>query len=195
MLQGNSAEIRRPTPAARQWMEEIVDKTNLARTNVGEWSGQHKSLRDVTVATYQVLTWADPSVPKDADLFDRHPNLALLDAQDWGLVIYDEVHLLPAPVFRATARIQAIRRLGLTATLIREDGREGDVFSLIGPKRFDAPWKELEALGWIAPAICTEVRVDLSEDRRMTYAVADPRQRHRVAATSPEMSRDNEFSL
>lgn len=172
--------------AARQWIEELVDKTTLDRTHVGEWSGQNKTLRDVTVATYQVLTWADQSVAKDADLLDRHPNLALFDAEEWGLVIYDEVHLLPAPVFRATARIQAVRRLGLTATLIREDGREGDVFSLIGPKRFDAPWKELEALGWIAPAICTEVRVDLSDEHRMTYAMADPRQRHRIAATAAE---------
>jgi DNA excision repair protein ERCC-3 len=172
--------------AARQWIAEILDKTTLERSQVGEWSGQEKDLRDVTVATYQVLTWADPSVPKDAELLDRHPNLALFDEQAWGLVIYDEVHLLPAPVFRATARIQAVRRLGLTATLIREDGREGDVFSLIGPKRFDAPWKELEALGWIAPAVCTEVRVELTDDRRMIYATSEPRQRHRIAATSPE---------
>lgn len=172
--------------AARQWIRELLDKTTLDPSQVGEWSGERKDLRDVTVATYQVLTWADPSVPKEADLLDRHPNLALFDEAGWGLVIYDEVHLLPAPVFRATARIQAVRRLGLTATLIREDGREGDVFSLIGPKRFDAPWKELEALGWIAPAVCTEVRVELSDERRMAYAVAEPRQRHRVAATSPE---------
>jgi DNA excision repair protein ERCC-3 len=172
--------------AARQWIREILDKTTLDPSQVGEWSGQTKDLRDVTVATYQVLTWADPSAAKDADLLERHPNLALFDEEEWGLVVYDEVHLLPAPVFRATARIQAVRRLGLTATLIREDGREGDVFSLIGPKRFDAPWKELEALGWIAPAVCTEVRVELGDERRMAYAVAEPRQRHRVAATSPE---------
>jgi DNA excision repair protein ERCC-3 len=172
--------------AARQWIAEILDKTTLDRSRVGEWSGQDKNLREVTVATYQVLTWSDPAVPQDADLMDRHPNLRLFDDQAWGLVIYDEVHLLPAPVFRATARIQAVRRLGLTATLIREDGREGDVFSLIGPKRFDAPWKELEATGWIAPAVCTEVRVELTEERRMTYATAEPRQRHRIAATSPE---------
>lgn len=172
--------------AARQWIAEILDKTTLDRSQVGEWSGQDKNLRDVTVATYQVLTWSDPSVPADSELMERHPNLALFDEQAWGLVIYDEVHLLPAPVFRAAARIQAVRRLGLTATLIREDGREGDVFSLIGPKRFDAPWKELEASGWIASAVCTEVRVELTEDQRMTYATTEPRQRHRVAATSPE---------
>ena len=113
-----------------------------------------------------------------------HPHLALFDGQQWGLVIYDEVHLLPATVFRATAHIQAVRRLGLTATLVREDGRESDVFSLIGPKRFDAPWRELEAQGWIAPAVCTEIRVGWSEEERMTYAVADPPQRYRLAATS-----------
>jgi DNA excision repair protein ERCC-3 len=172
--------------AARQWIRELADKTTLAPSQVGEWSGQRKELRDVTVATYQVLTWADPAVPPDADLFDRHPNLAMLDAEGWGLVVYDEVHLLPAPVFRATARIQAVRRLGLTATLVREDGQEHDVFSLIGPKRFDAPWKELEGLGWIATAECTEVRVTLGEQRRMEYALAEPRQRYRVAATATE---------
>lgn len=174
------------TSAVRQWITEILDKTTLVESQVGEWSGQRKQLRDVTVTTYQALTYADPSAASDADLLDRHPNLALFDSHDWGLVIYDEVHLLPAPVFRATARIQAVRRLGLTATLIREDGREGDVFSLIGPKRFDVPWKELETLGWIAPAVCTEVRVALGEEQRMAYAMAEPRQRHRVAATSEE---------
>lgn len=174
------------TSAVRQWITEILDKTTLAESQVGEWSGQRKQLREVTVTTYQALTHADPSAAADAGLLERHPNLALFDSHDWGLVIYDEVHLLPAPVFRATARIQAIRRLGLTATLIREDGREGDVFSLIGPKRFDVPWKELETLGWIAPAVCTEVRVTLGDEQRMAYAVAEPRQRHRVAATSEE---------
>lgn len=174
------------TSAVRQWIDEILDKTTLGEPQVGEWSGQRKQLRDVTVTTYQALTHADSTVDADADLLERHPNLALFDSHDWGVVIYDEVHLLPAPVFRATARIQAVRRLGLTATLIREDGREGDVFSLIGPKRFDVPWKELEALGWIAPAVCTEVRVELGDEQRMTYATSEPRQRHRVAATSPE---------
>ena len=136
-------------------------------------------------ATYQVLTWAQPGCAEDADLFERHPHLALFDQQQWGLIVYDEVHLLPAPVFRATARIQAVRRLGLTATLVREDAKEADVFSLIGPKRYDAPWSELEAQGWIAPASCTEIRVELSDDLRMEYAVAEPQQRYRIAATSP----------
>ena len=171
--------------AARQWVREALAKSTLTADMIGEYSGERKDIRPVTVATYQVLTWADPKAPEDADLHTRHPHLALFDSHEWGLVIYDEVHLLPAPVFRATARIQAVRRLGLTATLVREDGREGDVFSLIGPKRYDAPWKELEALGWIAPARCTEVRVELPEEDRMAYAFADGSDRYRVAATHP----------
>ncbi len=172
--------------SARQWIREALEKTTLTESDVGEWSGERKQLRDVTVATYQALTWADPAADAGADLFVRHPNLSLFDQEEWGLIIYDEVHLLPAPVFRAAARIQTIRRLGLTATLIREDGREGDVFSLIGPMRYDVPWSELEALGWIAPAVCIEVRVPMEDERRMAYATAEPRARHRIAATSPE---------
>jgi DNA excision repair protein ERCC-3 len=152
---------------------------------VGEYSGQRKDIKPITIATYQVLTWSDPSTDPDADLFVRHPHLALFDREEWGLVIYDEVHLLPAPVFRATARIQAVRRLGLTATLVREDGKQGDVFSLIGPKRYDAPWKELEAQGWIAPAACTEVRVEMTPEERMAYATVEANLRYRVAATAP----------
>jgi DNA excision repair protein ERCC-3 len=171
--------------AARQWIRELLDKTDVDPSLVGEYSGDRKELRPITVATYQVLTWSDPSVGDDADLFDRHPHLAIFDRAEWGLVIYDEVHLLPAPVFRATARIQAVRRLGLTATLVREDGKQADVFSLIGPKRYDAPWKELEAQGWIAPAACTEVRVEMTAEQRMEYAVADANLRYRVAATTP----------
>ena len=171
--------------SARQWIREIREKTDIDPDLVGEYSGEHKEIRPVTVATYQVLTWAKRGIAKDADIFDRHPNLALFDEHAWGLVIYDEVHLLPAPVFRATARIQSIRRLGLTATLVREDGREPDVFSLIGPKRFDVPWKELEVLGWIAPATCIEIRVHLTDEQRMQYAVAEPEERHRIAATTP----------
>ncbi len=169
----------------RQWIRETLDKTTLSAEQVGEWSSHRKELRPVTFVTYQSLTWSDPKVEGD-DLFERHPHLGLFSQQDWGLVVYDEVHLLPAPVFRATARIQSVRRLGLTATLVREDDREGDIFSLIGPKRYDAPWSDLEALGWIAPATCTEVRVPLSTESRSSYAATPPKQRHRVAATSPE---------
>ena len=169
----------------RQWIAETLDKTTLTAEQVGEWSGHRKELRPLTFVTYQALTWADPGIP-DGDVFDRHPHLSLFSEQDWGLVVYDEVHLLPAPVFRATARIQAVRRLGLTATLVREDNREGDIFSLIGPKRFDAPWSDLEAAGWIAPAVCTEVRVPLTTEHRTAYAMTDTKQRHRVASTAVE---------
>ena len=172
--------------AIRQWMRETLDKTTLSPDDLGEWSGQRKQLRPVTFVTYQSLTWTDPAAAPDVDTFDRHPHLSLFSELGWGLVVYDEVHLLPAPVFRAAARVQAVRRLGLTATLVREDGREGDIFSLIGPKRYDAPWAEIEAAGWIAPAMCTEVRVTMSPDRRAEYATTDPKLRHRVAATTPE---------
>ena len=165
------------TVSARQWKQELLERTTLTEEEIGEYSGARKEIRPVTIATYQVLTLRRKGI---------YPHLDLLDARDWGLVIYDEVHLLPAPIFRMTADLQARRRLGLTATLVREDGREADVFSLIGPKRFDAPWKELEGLGWIAPAECTEVRVTLGEQRRMDYALAEPRQRYRVAATATE---------
>jgi DNA excision repair protein ERCC-3 len=169
----------------RQWIREALDKTTLTDEQVGEWSGRRKQLRPVTFVTYQALTWSDPRAERD-DVFVRHPHLALFGEQDWGLVVYDEVHLLPAPVFRATARIQAVRRLGLTATLVREDEREGDVFSLIGPKRYDAPWTELETQGWIAPATCTEVRIALGPTSRSEYATASARHRHGVAATAAE---------
>ena len=172
--------------AIRQWMRETLDKTTLSPDDLGEWSGQRKQLRPVTFVTYQSLTWTDPAAAPDVDTFERHPHLSLFSELGWGLVVYDEVHLLPAPVFRAAARVQAVRRLGLTATLVREDGREGDIFSLIGPKRYDAPWAEIEAAGWIAPAICTEVRVTMSPDRRAEYATTEPKLRHRVAATTPE---------
>lgn len=172
--------------AVRQWISEALDKTTLTEDDLGEWTGRRKQLRAVTFVTYSSLTWADPSVDRDGPLHERHPNLAVFDNEQWGLAIYDEVHLLPAPVFRATARIQAVRRLGLTATLIREDGREGDVFSLIGPKRYDSPWTDLEAQGWIAPARCVEIRVPMTDDARMAYAITPARQRHRVAATATE---------
>ncbi|HVL98277.1 MAG TPA: DNA repair helicase XPB [Egibacteraceae bacterium] len=170
--------------AARQWIAELRDKTDLDAEAIGEYSGERKQIRPVTVATYQVLTWRNPRAGDDAEVGTAHPHLGLFNAQRWGLVVYDEVHLLPAPVFRATAQIQAVRRLGLTATLVREDGKEPDVFALIGPKRYDAPWRDLESQGWIAPARCTEVRVDLAEDARMRYATAPAQQRYRIAATA-----------
>lgn len=164
--------------AARQWQRELIEKTSLRPEDVGEYSGERKEIRPVTLATYQIMT-------ARARGSHEFPHLDLFTRQDWGLIIYDEVHLLPAPVFRITAEIQSRRRLGLTATLVREDGHEDDVFSLIGPKRFDAPWKELEAQGWIAPAVCTEIRVPMPADLRLDYAAAEPRQQYRVAATNP----------
>ncbi|WP_017178065.1 DNA repair helicase XPB [Actinomyces timonensis] len=162
--------------SARQWKEELIRFTSLTDDEIGEYSGSRKEIRPVTIATYQVLTMKRKGV---------YPHLDLLDARDWGLIVYDEVHLLPAPVFRMTADLQARRRLGLTATLVREDGREDEVFSLIGPKRYDAPWKDLENQGWIAPAVCTEVRLTLDAGERMAYATAEAEDRYRLAATSP----------
>jgi DNA excision repair protein ERCC-3 len=161
------------TVSARQWKDELVRRTSLTPDEIGEYSGSVKEIRPVTIATYQVLTMRRKGA---------YPHLELLDARDWGLVVYDEVHLLPAPIFRMTADLQARRRLGLTATLVREDGREGDVFSLIGPKRYDAPWKDIEAQGWIAPADCVEVRVTLPADERLVYATAEPDERYRIAS-------------
>ncbi len=170
--------------AVRQWRQELLRRTSLGPDQVGEYSGQEKSPRAVTIATYQVLTHRDQR--SDKDRLESYPHLDLLGREDWGLIIYDEVHLLPAPVFRMTAEIQSKRRLGLTATLIREDGREDDVFSLIGPKRYDAPWRELEAAGWIAPAVCVEIRLPMDGEQRMAYAVAEPNERYRLAATLPQ---------
>lgn len=164
------------TVAARQWRDELLARTSLTEDEVGEYSGSRKEIRPVTIATYQVLTTKRRGVYAHLDLFD---------ARDWGLIVYDEVHLLPAPVFRMTADLQARRRLGLTATLVREDGREQDVFSLIGPKRYDAPWKDLEAQGYIAPAECTEIRVSLPDGYRMAYATAEPDERYRLASCAP----------
>ncbi|MEA2589523.1 MAG: excision repair protein [Actinomycetota bacterium] len=162
--------------AARQWKSELLDKTDLTEEQIGEYSGETKTIRPVTIATYQVMTHRRKG---------QFPHLALFQEQNWGLIVYDEVHLLPAPVFRMTADIQSKRRLGLTATLVREDRREDDVFSLIGPKRYDAPWRDLEAQGWIAPAVCTEVRVGVPEYLRFEYATAEGQDRYRVAATNP----------
>ena len=161
------------TVSARQWKEELVRRTSLTEDEIGEYSGTKKEIRPVTIATYQVMTTRRKGV---------YSHLELFDAKDWGLVVYDEVHLLPAPIFRMTADLQARRRIGLTATLVREDGREGDVFSLIGPKRYDAPWKDIEAQGWIAPADCVEVRVTLPEGERLAYATAEPDERYRLAS-------------
>lgn len=168
------------TVSARQWRAELLARTSLTEDEIGEYSGQSKEIKPVTIATYQILT-----VKRGGE----YAHLGVLDALDWGLIVYDEVHLLPAPVFKLTADLQARRRLGLTATLVREDGRESDVFSLIGPKRFDAPWKEIEAQGFIAPAECYEVRIDLDEDERLEYAAAGDRDRYRIAASSPRKIR------
>ncbi|MBR8742565.1 DNA repair helicase XPB [Nocardiopsis sp. MG754419] len=163
------------TVSVHQWKAELLRRTSLTEDEIGEYSGTRKEIRPVTIATYQVMAARRKGV---------YTHLELFDARDWGLVVYDEVHLLPAPIFRMTADLQARRRLGLTATLVREDGREGDVFSLIGPKRYDAPWKDMENQGWIAPADCVEVRVDLTESERLAYATAEPEDRYRFCAST-----------
>ncbi len=168
------------TVSARQWRDELLKRTSLTEDEIGEYSGSRKEIRPVTIATYQVMTTKRKGV---------YAHLELFDARDWGLVLYDEVHLLPAPIFRMTADLQARRRLGLTATLVREDGREGDVFSLIGPKRYDAPWKDIEAQGYIAPADCVEVRVTLPERDRLLYATAEPEERYRLCSTAAEKTK------
>jgi DNA excision repair protein ERCC-3 len=165
------------TVAARQWRAELLDKTNLQDQDIGEYTGHAKEIRPVTLATYQILTYRKR---KGAPF----PHFGLFNEHDWGLIIYDEVHLLPAPVFRITSEIQARRRLGLTATLVREDGKEEDVFALIGPKKYDVPWKDLERQGWIATADCHEIRIPLPDDQRMLYAIADSREKIGIAADS-----------
>ncbi len=164
------------TVSARQWKAELLKRTTLTEEEIGEYSGSLKEIKPVTIATYQILTTKRKN---------EYAHLSLLNANDWGLIVYDEVHLLPAPIFKMTADLQARRRLGLTATLVREDGKEGDVFSLIGPKRFDASWKEIEAQGYIAPAACFEIRIDLPEEERLNYAMSNQEDRYRIAATSP----------
>ncbi len=163
------------TVSGRQWKSELLKRTTLTEDEIGEYSGEKKEIKPVTIATYQVMTTRRKG---------EYVHLELFGARDWGLVVYDEVHLLPAPVFRMTADLQSRRRLGLTATLVREDGREGDVFSLIGPKRYDAPWKDIEAQGYIAPADCTEVRVTMTDAERLTYATAEPEERYKIGATA-----------
>ena len=163
------------TVSGRQWKRELIARTSLTEEEIGEYSGERKEIRPVTIATYQIMTTRRKG---------EYRHLELFDSRDWGLIVYDEVHLLPAPIFRLTADLQSRRRLGLTATLVREDGREGDVFSLIGPKRYDAPWKDIENQGWIAPADCSEVRVTLTDAERMTYATAEAEDKYKIAATA-----------
>ncbi|MDR1803471.1 MAG: DEAD/DEAH box helicase [Treponema sp.] len=178
LLKTNTLILTTNVAAVHQWMEELLDKTHLTSEEIAEYTGDSKSVAPVTVATYQIITWRPD---KAADF----PHFKLFRERPWGLIIYDEVHLLPAPVFRVTAELQAVRRLGLTATLVREDGDEDAVFSLVGPKRYDVPWKDLEGKGWIAGAFCTEIRIDLPEGLKIPYAVAPPREKYRIASENP----------
>jgi DNA excision repair protein ERCC-3 len=178
LLKTNTLILSANVAAVHQWIDELLDKTQLTKDQIAEYSGDSKSVAPVTIATYQILTWRP-------DKGGEFPHFALFRRYPWGLIIYDEVHLLPAPVFRVTAELQAVRRLGLTATLVREDGAEDAVFSLVGPKRYDVPWKDLERKGWIAEALCTEVRLDLPEKLKIPYAVASKREKYRIAAENP----------
>jgi DNA excision repair protein ERCC-3 len=178
IVSANTLILTTNVAAVHQWMDELLDKTELTSDQIGEYTGDRKEIRPVTIATYQILVWR-PDKSQD------FPHFKIFGERKWGLIIYDEVHLLPAPVFRVTAEIQAVRRLGMTATLVREDGRQSDVFSLVGPKRYDVPWKELEAKGWIAEANCYEIRIDLPEELKVSYAVADKRGKFRIASENP----------
>lgn len=175
ILKTNTLIVTTNISAVHQWIDELMDKTNLTRDQIAEYTGESKSIKPVTVATYQILTWRPE---KDGP----YPHFSLFRSNNWGLIIYDEVHMLPAPVFRVAAELQAVRRVGLTATLIREDGCEGHVFSLVGPKRYDVPWKELEKSRWIATAECIEVRIPLEQGKEIEYAVAGNREKHRIAS-------------
>jgi DNA excision repair protein ERCC-3 len=177
-LKTNTLILTANVMSVHQWIDELLDKTTLTKEQIAEFSGSVKSVAPVTVATYQILTWR-----RERD--GEFPHFKLFHARPWGLIIYDEVHLLPAPVFRVTAELQAVRRLGLTATLVREDGAEDAVFSLVGPKRYDVPWKVLEREGWIAEAFCTEIRVSLPENLKIPYAVAEKREKYRLASENP----------
>lgn len=178
LLQTGALIVTTNVAAVHQWIDELLDKTNLTREEIGEYTGDRKEIKPITVATYQILVWR-------ASREEDFPHFELFRSRNWGLIIYDEVHLVPAPMFRVTAEIQAVRRLGLTATLVREDGHEEDVFSLVGPKRYDVPWKELEKKGWIAEANCYEIRLELPQERRVDYAVADKRGKFRIASENP----------
>ncbi len=187
-LQTNTLILTPNTVSVRQWIDEILDKTTLTEDELGEYTGQRKEIKPVTISTYQTMTYRKRGTKKvkgELPSIDHFPHFELFNKRDWGLIIYDEVHLLPAPVFSITAELQARRRLGLTATLVREDGREEDVFSLIGPKKYDVPWKDLERQGWIATAGVVEIRATLPDSYRMEYAMAPARQKYRVAAESP----------
>ncbi len=185
-MQCNTLILSPNTVAVRQWIDELLDKTTLTKDQIGEYSGHRKEIRPVTISTYQTMTYRKRGTKKRGlPMIEEFPHFELFNKRDWGLIIYDEVHLLPAPVFRITAELQARRRLGLTATLVREDGLEEHVFSLIGPKKYDVPWKDLEKQGWIATVEVTEIRIPLPPDLRMEYAVAERRQKYRVAAENP----------
>lgn len=179
MLKTSTLIITTNISAVHQWIDELLDKTNLTADQIAEYSGENKEIKQVTVATYQVLTWRP-------DKEGPYPHFSIFHERPWGLIIYDEVHMLPAPVFRVVAELQAVRRVGLTATLVREDGCEGYVFSLVGPKRYDVPWKELERDHWIASAECIEVRVDLPVSQEIDYAVATAREKHKIASMNPD---------
>lgn len=178
MLKTSTLIITTNITSVHQWIDELVDKTDIPRDMIAEYTGESKTIKPITVATYQILTWRPDKV-------GPYPHFSIFRERPWGLIIYDEVHLLPAPVFRVVAELQAVRRVGLTATLVREDNCQGYVFSLVGPKRYDVPWKELEHTGWIAKAECVEVRLDLSEERELEYAVATAREKHRLASENP----------
>ena len=179
MLKTSTLIITTNISAVHQWIDELLDKTNLTADDISEYTGESKDIKPVTVATYQVLTWRP-------DREGPFPHFSLFHERPWGLIIYDEVHMLPAPVFRVVAELQAVRRVGLTATLVREDGCEGYVFSLVGPKRYDVPWKELERDKWIASAECIEVRIDLPDYKEIDYAVAGAREKHKIASQNPD---------
>ena len=179
MLKTSTLIITTNISAVHQWIDELLDKTNLTRDQIAEYSGESKTIKPVTIATYQVLTWRP-------DKEGPYPHFSIFHERPWGLIIYDEVHMLPAPVFRVVADLQAVRRVGLTATLVREDGCEGYVFSLVGPKRYDVPWKELERDQWIATAECIEVRIDLPTSQEIDYAVAGTREKHKIASMNPD---------
>lgn len=178
LLKTNTLIVTTNITAVHQWIDELIDKTDLDASQIAEYTGENKTIKPVTVATYQILTWRP-------DKNGPYPHFSLFRQNNWGLVIYDEVHMIPAPVFRVAAELQAVRRVGLTATLVREDGCEGNVFSLVGPKRYDVPWKELEKAKWIAKAECIEVRLGLPENKEIEYAVAANREKHRIASENP----------